>query len=383
MVLIMGKIPIIYYHSIAPQRNNSWAKNFLTTKVKDFVTHLKFLKSAGFQTLSMDEYLEIRENNFSKKKYCVLTFDDGYLDNYIYAYPILKRYGFKGTIFINPESVPKENEIGPSLFDYWNGKSNLKNLERWGFLNWEQMRIMENNKVMEIQSHTLTHTRYFVSDKIIGFHQPGADSLYYIGNLYPKRVPYYIGDDSFEKLIPYGYPIFEQESAITAQKVEINPDFINEVILSTNMIDWNYNNASQRAREKILQLYKNYLGDDKIIINREDHQQYKLRVIENLKLSKELIDKNLSKNTTICCWPHGDNNQFVHNQALKLGFKATTLGKMPEEFLDSTRFERIAIGHKIGNSFYDAKLRCYSYMGLSPYYQIVSTLRYTKHLANK
>ena len=149
------------------------------------------------------------------------------------------------------------------------------------------------------------------------------------------------------------------------------------------MIDWNYNNASQRAREKILQLYKNYLGDDKIIINREDHQQYKLRVIENLKLSKELIDKNLSKNTTICCWPHGDNNQFVHNQALKLGFKATTLGKMPNEFLDSTRFERIAIGHKIGNSFYDAKLRCYSYMGLSPYYQIVSTLRYTKHIVNK
>jgi hypothetical protein len=68
---------------------------------------------------------------------------------------------------------------------------------------------------------------------------------------------------------------------------------------------------------------------------------------------------------------------------LKLGFKATTLGKMPNEFLDSTRFERIAIGHKIGNSFYDAKLRCYSYMGLSPYYQIVSTLRYIKHLANK
>jgi len=68
MVLIMGKIPIIYYHSIAPQRNNSWAKNFLTTKVKDFVTHLKFLKSAGFQTLSMDEYLEIRENNFFQEE---------------------------------------------------------------------------------------------------------------------------------------------------------------------------------------------------------------------------------------------------------------------------------------------------------------------------
>jgi hypothetical protein len=379
----MVKIPVIYYHSVAPQKHPTWAKNYLTTNLKDFEAHLKFLKFADFQTLSFDEYLEIRENNFSKKKYCVLTFDDGYIDNYIYAYPLLKKYGFKGTIFINPESVPEEIAIGPSLFDYWDGKSNLKNLERWGFLNWEQMRLMEKNKVMEIHSHTLTHTKYFVSDKIIGFHHPGADSLYYIGNLYPELIPYYISYVNFEKLIPYGYPIFEQKSAIIAPKVEINPDFIKNCLFYTAHLDWSKNNASQIAYKKIMKLYKEYLGSDNIILKREDHQQYKSRVITNFELSKKLIDKNLSKNTTICCWPHGDNNQFVHNQALKLGFKATTLGKMPEEFLDSSRFERIAIGHKFGNAIFDAKIRCYSYMGLSPYYQIINVLRYIKYSRGK
>jgi peptidoglycan/xylan/chitin deacetylase (PgdA/CDA1 family) len=67
------------------------------------------------------------------RKSVVITFDDGYTDNYDHAYKILKKYGYPATIFVPSDLVNNE-----------------------GYLNWVQMRKMINNGIT-IGSHTRRH----------------------------------------------------------------------------------------------------------------------------------------------------------------------------------------------------------------------------------
>ncbi|MDD3223744.1 MAG: polysaccharide deacetylase family protein [Clostridium sp.] len=93
-------IPIIMYHSIS---NFTASSSFAAIRItKDnFTAEMKYLKDNSFHTLTMDEaYDYIVNNKEIPKKSVMITFDDGYEDNYTEAYPILKSYGFKATVFV-------------------------------------------------------------------------------------------------------------------------------------------------------------------------------------------------------------------------------------------------------------------------------------------
>jgi len=344
MKISIKSIPVIYYHSIAPRQNTKWFRYWLTLELKYFEDQLKYLKHHNYNSLFLSEYFEIRGNSREKGNYVVLTFDDGYVDNYIYVYPLLKKYGFKGTFFVSPEFVNKKSSMRKTLDDYWHNKASLKEIDNWGFLSWEEMRIMQNNGFIDIQSHTMSHTKYFISDNITGFHYPGSDCLYPIGNLFPERKPYYIGDPDFERLLPYGYPFFEEASAVIAKKVQINEEFIQEIIKRLKKWDFSVPYNFEKLMSQVKEIYLKYKKNDSIIIGKESQKEYEQRVEEELKLSKEMIEKELEKPVEYLCWPHGDNNDFSHKKALEVGYKATTVGKSKATSNDDHRFSRIGLG---------------------------------------
>lgn len=368
-------IPVIYYHSVAPQKNQNWFRSYLTLELKYFEIHLKYFKEKGYRAIDLNEYSEFEGDNKKEKLFC-LTFDDGYADNYIYVYPLLKKYGFKGTIFVNPVSVDLKNPKRLNLEDHWTGKAAFKEIEKWGFLNWDEMREMEKSGVIDIQSHTLSHTKYFVSDILTGFHLPGTDCLYPVGNLFPEKIPYYIGDHDFEKLLPYGYPFFEEASSVIAKRVIINDDFINSIIEKLKGV-WNiigkYNFGD--LFEIIKPLYDEF--KNQIIVKRETEEEYQNRVEYELKNSKEIIEKELDKKVYFCGWPHGENSEYVHNLALKIGYKMTTKGKAVFED-DGKRIERIGLSPSKNNMILtrfktNHKIQCYRkknpYYIINKYYQ--------------
>lgn len=373
-----NRIPIIYYHSVAPSKHPTWSKRYLTLELKFFEEHLKYFTRHGYKCMLLKEIFNLNP----KDKIVCLTFDDGYLDNFIYVYPLLKKYKAKATIFINPVFVDKQNTIRKTLEDYWNNKANLRELNQWGFLSWDEMRLMEKSGLIDIQSHTLTHTKYFVSDKIIGLHHPGADCVYYVGNQFPERLPYYIEDQKFEKLLPYGYPIFEQKSSMIARRVTIRDSFIHSTIQSFNGYNWNERYNFDYLIKKIRPVYEEYKKQNSIIESIETEEEYKTRVYHELSESKRIIETELQKKVDICCWPSGDTNEFAHKVALDIGYKATTLGKCKVSAEDPTRIFRFGLG-KSKNSLLLTRMKVHfklmSFSQVNPFYsadKMYNKLRY-------
>ena len=92
----MRAIPVFMYHHI-----NRHADDLVTLTPEDFENHLWVLKGRGFRTLFLDEQVQIIQGEgLSFPPSVALTFDDGHLDNWVYAFPLLKKYHMKATIFL-------------------------------------------------------------------------------------------------------------------------------------------------------------------------------------------------------------------------------------------------------------------------------------------
>jgi peptidoglycan/xylan/chitin deacetylase (PgdA/CDA1 family) len=129
-------IPVLMYHCIDKEIVNG-KENELKVTPEDFRAQMNYLKANGYTTLTLDEaYKFFQSNEGVPEKSVVLTFDDGYEDNYVNAFPVLKEMGFKATVFVVTDYVDK---IGLYMTS-----SQLKELDANGF---------------QVESHTANHER--------------------------------------------------------------------------------------------------------------------------------------------------------------------------------------------------------------------------------
>ncbi len=92
------EIPILAYHRIVKDKKEA-GKHGIYVTLDQFKKHMKFLADHGFKTITFKDLENIDRTNL-EEKYIILTFDDGYEDNYTLAFPVLKKYGFKAVIFL-------------------------------------------------------------------------------------------------------------------------------------------------------------------------------------------------------------------------------------------------------------------------------------------
>ncbi len=96
-LLPSGKgIPVLMYHKVWPGISDS-----LTINPEDLRTQWEYLRTEGYQPLSLPDYLDIvTGKKLVSGKPLLLTFDDGYLNNLTYVYPLLLEFGWSATFFI-------------------------------------------------------------------------------------------------------------------------------------------------------------------------------------------------------------------------------------------------------------------------------------------
>lgn len=149
------KFPIIMYHSIssaAPTGTGSGAE----MPTSQFAEQIAALKNAGYDGISFDEYLTYKVTGnlpSGVDKPIIITFDDGYENNYTEAFPILQHYGMKATMFV------VTSQMGQT-------PGSLKHFD------WNQAQIMKNSGLIDIQSHT--HDLHKKHDGVTG---PASQSL--------------------------------------------------------------------------------------------------------------------------------------------------------------------------------------------------------------
>lgn len=138
-VEIAKNISILSYHHILKNEENPFPNNESILSVEKFKEQMKFLHDNKYNTITLNELEKFLKGEIElPKNSVVITFDDGYKSNYVYAYPILKEYGFKASIFMITELITNE----PTEFD-------PKTLQ---YLSWSEM--IKAQDVFEYASHT-------------------------------------------------------------------------------------------------------------------------------------------------------------------------------------------------------------------------------------
>ncbi len=383
----MKEIPVVFYHSVG-RRKPEWLKNYLTTGYAEFEDHLRYI-SENYTTIHLKEYRAIRHGVAGKiKNPLVITFDDGYLDNWQYAWPLMRRYGLKGTIFVNPEFVDERKVVRPGMESAVSAGNGPDLPQQWGFLSWEEMRIMEESGVMDIQSHTMSHTKYTVSDRLIGFHRfvtgdssgyhrPGSDNYHLVWNRFPSLKPGYIEEPQAERLLPPGYPIFESRPALMARQVEINQGFIDYCVEAAR--DFKFDEySSEKMFDRVRPEYEKYRGSGTLIVRSESEDEYERRVREEIVGSKRIIETNLNKTVEFLCWPYGENNETLHQMALEAGYLMTTTGKSPGVAKDDLTRIPVRMGMDFSSTAkrMKTKFKLRAFSGKSPYSELLTLFRY-------
>ncbi len=133
-------LPIIMYHAIMkdPARSGDYV---ITPEILE--NDIEYLLKEGYTPIFMSEVIDfVHGNGELPDKPVVLTFDDGYYNNYVYAYPITKEYNVKAVISIigkHTVSASEEEE---------------KQYESFSHVSWDQLREMVDSGLWEVQNHT-------------------------------------------------------------------------------------------------------------------------------------------------------------------------------------------------------------------------------------
>lgn len=131
------KVPILLYHYIGNNPNpQDTQRNVLSVSPDQFDKQMKYLQDNGYSTSTLDTlYAALKKQATLPPKSVILTFDDGYVDFYVNAYPILKKYNFHATVFI-PTGM----------------------MNQGFYLGWFQIKEMHSSGLIHFGSHSVHHS---------------------------------------------------------------------------------------------------------------------------------------------------------------------------------------------------------------------------------
>jgi len=304
----MNKIFVVFYHKIIPEKIGSdWGFN---VAMKTFDKELKVLKES-FNIITLDDVYEYLTTGKQLNKTSVaISFDDGYADNFIYAYPLLKKHGLKAAIFPITSRIIKTEKIRPTLKEYWDGKISLEKLQRpveiadanheyllngysEDFLTLSELNKMKD--VFEIGGHTSTHMKVFSEDRIIDF--------------FDGKNGHWSNMHAYEEMPVVGFPLFPDRGDMSVRRGFLRKD-VKDFIKSIDNSFFEKQNWKEELKIILEKQFTSYLDF-------ESKGEREIRVNKELGNSKNELKEMLGMEVQHFSYPFGHYDETLIDIASK------------------------------------------------------------------
>ncbi|EEG10244.1 polysaccharide deacetylase family protein [Pseudogulbenkiania ferrooxidans] len=156
-------VPVLMYHHVSP------SKGLVTVSPATFEAQMRWLAEHGWTTLSTDDFAGFLAGRPVPDKSVLVTFDDGYLDNWVYAHPVLERFGQRATLFtitgwIGDGAVRPHAASGQTLPDTPDHKACKRAVDEGRadtvMMRWSEIEAARAAGTFDFHSHTHSHARW-------------------------------------------------------------------------------------------------------------------------------------------------------------------------------------------------------------------------------
>lgn len=285
-----GRLIILTYHRVNDEDFDPLEMNI---RIEDFERQMRYLKN-NFNIISLEKAVKsLREGIEIPQASIVVTFDDGYEDNYTNAFPILRKYNIPATIFLSVSSIEKRKLLWFDLI-IWAIKTT-------------------NKKEVDLRNLNLP--------------------TYRLETIFNKKL-------AIKKIIEYCKHISKIELNIFIEEILTLLEIDREQLESNcPMLDWE--EINKMRNENII--FGNHGFDHSILTNLT---QAELEI--ELRLSNETLAKKLGSSSTFFSYPNGsieDFNQVVKDMLIGYGYQASLslINGVNESSFDLYALKRLCI----------------------------------------
>jgi len=348
--MIAGRkgIPILTFHSVSDGQTSTGA-SYLTLSAGDFSGMMHLLRKKGYRTVHLEDVRDHMSGRIRlQRRVFAVTFDDGYLDNWIWASPVMKGLGYFGTLFMATDFIDPRPGVRPVTDGALRETNASEAATPEGYLSADELREMEKTGLFRVESHTASHTWRFRNQQLKGFAEPGdLRMMWLLWNRDPagkSRWQIRLGEKAQEL---WGHPVFGFSRSHMTKRAYFPDEALlrgmNDVVMENGgaaffeKSDW---------RETLGRVYealsRRYPG------RWEDEAETRRRMDAELGESKRIIETLLEKKARFLCWPGDLYSEPLLEKALKTyGYEAVTGGEgrnAPGE--DPALFSRVYVKHR-------------------------------------
>ncbi len=290
-------LPVLMYHSVNDDYRN-FIYSFISVDTRTFRWMMSYLKWRRYKCLSAEEAEQFVQGKSFGSRIVYLTFDDGYLDNWVNAWPIMKANGQRGTIFVSRDFIDLDGSVRPVREP---GSGPL--VEDWGFMNMEEIKQARASGVFDFFPHGRTHTWYESSDRLTGFHLPGDQMAWLDWNRFPERKPDWITRFP-QSITPAGWPVLEHRKSLESRRFILDDDLVARFV--SELPD----DVARIGFPGLEECWRKFSAEHPVIGRAETDEEMRGRFLDELLSTRELLKEHLGIDAFLFCWPGGGQHEL-------------------------------------------------------------------------
>ncbi len=306
-------LPVMMFHSINDRYSHFLFSNICVTR-RYFKLAMGWLRWRGYRTLTSEEAEAfVHDGRDFGRRVVHLTFDDGYLDNWVNVLPILKRNGQRGTVYVSLDFIRREGEPRPVR------ERGDEAVEDWGFMNLAEIRAAHQSGVLEFYPHGRTHTWYECEDRLLGFHRPGDRMAWLDWNRRPAAKADWIRDFP-QGFVPEGWPVLEHGKSLGTRRFLLDEELLQGFVDSLADLPRPWIPEALEAR------WTAFRAEHPVIGRLETDEEWEARRLDELESTRDFLERELGPRRHHFCWPGGgkdaDSLRLAYENA---GYRMSTI----------------------------------------------------------